>query len=125
MDKGIYPVVRLYDMSYSGKLLREKTFANFAVLWLFAKVFSAKIGGVAPLVLQSAQVFSAKIVFFTNPRKFSPSKVSCYAVLYIRVYYDVHSLLYSLFSAHQEQAPRRSYEQTETVGDKRLQTNTL
>ena len=33
-------------ISYSGKLLREKTFANFAVLWLVAKVFSAKFGGV-------------------------------------------------------------------------------
>ena len=31
---------------YSGKLLWEKTFANFAVLWLFAKVFSVKFGGV-------------------------------------------------------------------------------
>ena len=29
---------------YSGKLLREKTFANFAVLWLFMKVFSVKFG---------------------------------------------------------------------------------
>ena len=34
---------------YSGKLLREKTFANFTVLWLFAKVFSAKFGGMASL----------------------------------------------------------------------------
>ena len=25
---------------YSGKLLREKTFTNFAFLWLFAKVFA-------------------------------------------------------------------------------------
>ena len=33
---------------YSGKLSREKTFANFLVLWLFAKVFSAKFGVVAP-----------------------------------------------------------------------------
>ena len=32
---------------YSRKLSREKTFANFAVLWLFAKVFSAKFGGLA------------------------------------------------------------------------------
>ena len=30
---------------YSGNLL--KTFVNFVVLWLFAKVFSAKFGGVA------------------------------------------------------------------------------
>ena len=27
---------------YSGKLSREKTFANFTVLWLFVKVFSVK-----------------------------------------------------------------------------------
>ena len=46
---------------YSGKLLRGK---NFAVLWLFAKVFSAKFGGEASFgaaqasSLQSAKVFS-------------------------------------------------------------------
>ena len=28
---------------YSGKLTREKTSANFTVLWLFVKVFSVKI----------------------------------------------------------------------------------
>ena len=32
---------------YTGKLSREKTFANFAVLWLFTKVCSAKFGSVA------------------------------------------------------------------------------
>ena len=37
---------------HSRKLSREKTFANFAVLWLLAKVFSAKLGGVVPLALQ-------------------------------------------------------------------------
>ena len=31
----------------SGKLPREKIFVNFAVLWLFAKVFSVKFGGMA------------------------------------------------------------------------------
>ena len=31
-------------MPYSGKLSREKTFTNFAVLWLFVKVFSMKLG---------------------------------------------------------------------------------
>ena len=35
------------SIPYSGKLSREKTFANFTVLWLFAKVFSAKFGGMA------------------------------------------------------------------------------
>ena len=30
-------------IQYSGKLSREKTLANFTVLWLLAKVFSVKI----------------------------------------------------------------------------------
>ena len=45
---------------YSGKLLREKTFTNFAVLWLF----SAKFGGVPSFGMAKA----------SNPRKFSPCK---------------------------------------------------
>ena len=32
-------------LPYSGKLLREKTFANFAVLWQYTKVFFRKIWG--------------------------------------------------------------------------------
>ena len=35
------------DTPHSGKLPREKTFANFEVLQLFAKVFTVKFGGVA------------------------------------------------------------------------------
>ena len=35
---------------YSRELLREKPFMNFAVLWLFAKVFFAKFGAWCPLV---------------------------------------------------------------------------
>ena len=31
-------------LSYNGKILGEKTFANFEVLWLFEKVFSANFG---------------------------------------------------------------------------------
>ena len=34
---------------YSRKLLREETFANFAVLWLFVKVISTKFGAWHPL----------------------------------------------------------------------------
>ena len=45
-----------YRIQYTGKLSREKTLANFAVLWLFAKVFSAKI------------------VFLTNRESFLPQK---------------------------------------------------
>ena len=39
--------IRLFLVPYSGKLSREKIFANFAVLWLFVTVFSTKFGGVA------------------------------------------------------------------------------
>ena len=61
---------------YSGKLLREKTFANFEVLWLLMKVFSANFGGVASVGGRSnPRVFSAQIIFFTILREFSPSKV--------------------------------------------------
>ena len=35
------------DILYSGKLSREKTFANFVVLWQIAKVFFRKIWDVA------------------------------------------------------------------------------
>ena len=48
---------------YSRKLLREKTFVNFEVLWLFTKVFFAKFGGVASIVAQ-----------VNNSQKFSPWK---------------------------------------------------
>ena len=80
---------------YSRKLSREKTFANFTVLWLSAKVFSVKLGGVVSFGTaseQSAKVFSAKIVFFTNLWKFSPLKVSRYTVASL---YDctIHSYL--------------------------------
>ena len=33
-----------HEVPFSGKLSRVKTFANFAVLWLYAKVFSPKFG---------------------------------------------------------------------------------
>ena len=35
-----------HHIPYSGKLSREKTFMNFEVLSLFAKVFSVKFGAV-------------------------------------------------------------------------------
>ena len=38
------------NIPYSGKLSREKTFANFAVLWQFVKVFSMKFGAWCSLV---------------------------------------------------------------------------
>ena len=46
----------IYGVPYSGKLSREKTFTNFTVLWLYAKVFSAKFGAWRPLVLQKRAI---------------------------------------------------------------------
>ena len=71
--------------TYSGKLSREKTFANFAVLWLFMKVFPTKFGGVAPLVLQKQAIHESFVrenrIFYQFA--FSPSKVSHYTVIVI------------------------------------------
>ena len=55
----------LMNVPYCGKLSREKTLANFTVLWLFAKVFSMKFGGLPSFD-------SAKA---SNLRKFSPQKL--------------------------------------------------
>ena len=69
---------------YSRKLSREKAFANFKILWLFAKVFFVKFWGMASFVStseQSAKFFPVKIFFSTNLRKFSPAKVSRYTVI--------------------------------------------
>ena len=68
---------------YSGKLSREKTFVNFSVLWLFAKVFSVKFGPWHSLAQHKQAIcgsFLRENRFFTNLQKFSPLKVSCYTV---------------------------------------------
>ena len=69
---------------YSGLLLWEKTFANFAFLWQFAKVFSTKIyfqairyrasGRGALGYCKFAKVFSAKIYFQAIRESFLPRK---------------------------------------------------
>ena len=64
----------LGTIPYSGKLLREKTFVNFEVLQLSAKVFFAK-----------------KILFSANSQKFSPSKVFRYTVLPLRLHQNQSS----------------------------------
>ena len=46
----------IYQILYSRKLSREKTFANFAVLRLFTKVFSVKFGGVASLCAEKRAI---------------------------------------------------------------------
>ena len=65
---------------YSGKLLSEKTFANFEVLWLFAQVLSTKFGGVASFGGSSKQKFSPEKSFFHQFTKVFPVKVSSYTV---------------------------------------------
>ena len=49
---------------YSGKLLSEKTIANFEVLWLFVQVLYTKFGGVASFGGSSKQKFSPQKSFF-------------------------------------------------------------
>ena len=46
---------------YSGKLSREKTCANFEVLWLFAEVFSVKFRGVASFSGTSKQLVKVSL----------------------------------------------------------------
>ena len=58
--------------------MREK---SFVVLWLFAKDFSAKFGGVASLGVAKAAIhgsFLRKNRIFHQLQKFSPMKVSRY-----------------------------------------------
>ena len=45
-----------HSIPYSGKLLREKTSTNFAVLWLYAKVFFTKFGVWCPLAWQKRAI---------------------------------------------------------------------
>ena len=44
------------SLLYGQKLLREKTSANFTVLWLFAKVFSTKFGVWHSKVIQKPMI---------------------------------------------------------------------
>ena len=47
---------RYMYIPYSGKLSKEKTFANFAVLWLYTKVFFVKFGSWHPFVRQKQAI---------------------------------------------------------------------
>ena len=93
-----------YIVPYSGKLSREKTFANFMVLWLYTKVFSVKFGAWCPLVLQKRAIresFPHENRIFTNLQKFFPSKVSRYTVCILHGWFWCFSydcvLFYKLF----------------------------
>ena len=62
-----------FGLPYSGKLSREKTFVNFAVLWLFVKGFSTKFGSVASFGMAKA----------SNLLKFSPQKSHFHQVVQV------------------------------------------
>ena len=83
-----------FTVPYSGKLSREKTFANFAVLWQYAKVFSAKFGAWRPWRCKSEQipkVFSAKIVFSPIRESFLPRKFAAIRYMATSKQADIHT----------------------------------
>ena len=76
--------LNILHIPYGGKVLREKTFANFKVVKsAIRENFLCKIGNVASVdgtSEQSVQVFSAKH-FPPICESFSPSKVFCDTVI--------------------------------------------
>ena len=79
-------------LPYSGKLSREKTFVNFVVLWLFAKVFSAKFLGMV----------SFGVAKVRNPQKFSPQRSYFHQFTKVSslesfVLYGIYKYLYSIY----------------------------
>ena len=75
---------------YSGKLSREKTFANFEVLWLFAKVFTfskfegvASFGGTSPLGVWHPLAAPAMSLWKCSPVQVSRYTVVNYLIVYI------------------------------------------
>ena len=93
-----------HALPYSGFLSREKTFANFAFLWRFARVFSAKIyfqviryrasGRGALGYRKFAKVFSAKFSFCRNAKVFRytvyHSKIPAASAIYISTFYECY-----------------------------------
>ena len=65
------------DIPYSGKLSREKTFAD---LGSFAKVFFANIACVRKSIARIRESFLHEILMLVDSRKFSPLKLSRYTV---------------------------------------------
>ena len=72
-------VLGMFAILYSGKLLRKKL-SQILRFCGKARKFSLQNLGCG-ILWHGTSEQSAKIIFFTNPRKFSPSKVSRYMVL--------------------------------------------
>ena len=88
------------NKAYSGKLLREKPFANFAVLWLSAKVFAAKVLGLGAFQCskseQSASFLRENRIFNQLAKVFSLESFLLYGALYqfMCTCYVLHVQLY-------------------------------
>ena len=71
------------SVPYSGKLSREKAFVNFAVLWLFMKVFSVKFGAWHSLVRHKwaiRKTFLQKSYFSPIHNSFSLESFPLYSI---------------------------------------------
>ena len=82
---------------YSGKTFKEKTFANFKVLWLFVKVFSMKFGGIMSLAAPSSnpQNFGCENpVFYQFAIVFSHESFPLYNTLPTAIKEGTHCYLY-------------------------------
>ena len=79
---------RFPKLSYSGKLSREKTFANFVIMWLYVKVFSMKFGGVGFFCTAKA----------SNPQKFLSE--NCIFYKFVKVFFLKSFPLYSIPSMY-------------------------
>ena len=64
-SSGIMALIYDLNVLYSGELLREKTFVNFEVLWLFAQILGRSVHWRHKWTIHK-KVFSAKIVFSAN-----------------------------------------------------------
>ena len=96
-EKWIWSVWRLHQVSlkclsqiilYSGKLSKEKTFAYFAVLWLFAKVFSVKFGAWHSLARHKRAIRESFLhenrIFHQSAKVFSLESFPLYGINYHR-----------------------------------------
>ena len=78
------PNYKYLIIPYSRKLSREKTFANFEILWLFASFSPQNLGAwhlLAAAASNTCETFLSKDRFLTNSRKFSSAKFSSYTVI--------------------------------------------
>ena len=103
--------IRLFLVPYSGKLSREKIFANFAVLWLFVTVFLHEIWGCGILwhgKVSNLRKFSPQKMYFSLicesflPRKFSTIQYMVYTTIVYcvrRTIFNVHSYVCGLLSS--------------------------